>query len=128
MLKPEQFRSPYIARPNNTSMQSTTKPWLPVPSGTQRVHDQGAGSGQLGPRAGDAKNLWVKKIRRRKRVGRLKVATYNDITILRDEHIQELEEELRETRFGMGYNRDLLCEKTRGMFHYRTKRPPTIPF
>ena len=44
-----------------------------------------------------AKNLWVKKSRR-KRVRRLKIATYNVRTILSDEHIRELEEELRETR------------------------------
>ena len=86
-------------------MQSTTKPWSPVPSGTERVYDQGGGSGQL---AGGAKNLWVKKSRR-KRVSRLKIATYNLRTLLRYEHVQELEEELgglRQTE--------------------HTKRPPTI--
>ena len=31
-------------------------------------------------------------------VSRLKIATYNVRTLLRDEHIQELEDELRETR------------------------------
>ena len=77
-------------------MQSTTKPWPPVPSGTERVHDQGGGSGQQGLRAGSVKNLWVKK-RRRKWVSRLKIATYNVRTLLR-EHIQELDEERRETR------------------------------
>ncbi len=70
-------------------MQSTTKPWLPVPSGTERVHDQGGGSGQLGLLAGGC---------RRNRVSRLKIATYNIRTLLRDEHIQELDEELRKTR------------------------------
>ena len=78
-------------------MQSTTKPCPPVPSGSERVHDQGGGTGQLGLRVGGAKNLWVKK-NRRNRVNRLKIATYNVRTLLRDEHIQELEEELRETR------------------------------
>ena len=29
-------------------MQRTTKPWRPVSSGTERVHDKGGGSGQLG--------------------------------------------------------------------------------
>ena len=44
-----------------------------------------------------AKNLFVKESRR-KRVGRLKIETYNVSTLLRDKHIQELEEERRETR------------------------------
>ena len=48
-------------------------------------------SGQLGLRAGGGKNVWVKK-RHRKRVNRLKTATYNVSAILRDEHIQEVEE------------------------------------
>ena len=69
----------------------------PVPSGAERVHDQGGASGQLGLCAKGAKNLWVKNIRR-KRVNRLKIATYNVRILLRDEHMQELEEERRETR------------------------------
>ena len=69
----------------------------PVPSGTERVHDQGGGSGQLGLRAGGAKNFWVKESCR-KRVCRLKIVTYNGKTLLRDELIQEREEEIRETR------------------------------
>ena len=32
------------------------------------------------------------------------------------------------TQVRMGCNRDLLSEKTRGMFHYLTERPPSIPF
>ena len=76
---------------------STTKPWPPVPSDTERVHDLGNCSGQLGLRAGGAKNLWVKKSHR-KRVSKLKIATYNVRTLLRDEHIQELEEKHMETR------------------------------
>ena len=43
-----------------------------------------------------AKSLWV-KINRRKRVSRLKIPTCNARTLLRHEHIHELEEELRET-------------------------------
>ena len=35
---------------------------------------------------------------RRKRISSLKVVTYNVRTLLKDEHIQELEEELRKTR------------------------------
>ena len=74
--------------------------------GTERVHDQGGGSGPLGLRAGGAENIWV-KISRRKMVNRLTIATYNVRTLLRDGHIQELEEELREIRliwdvFGIG--------------------------
>ena len=38
------------------------------------------------------------KKRHRKRVNRLKIATYNVSAILRDEHIHEVEEELREIR------------------------------
>ena len=78
--------SAWKGRPcNNTSMQSTTKPWPPVPNGTERVQGQGGGSGQLGLRA---KNLLVKKSRR-KRVSRLKIsrATYIVRTLLRDEHM-----------------------------------------
>ena len=78
-------------------MQSTTKPLPPDSSSTENVYDQGGGSGQLGLRAGGAKNLWVKK-RHQKRVNRLKIATYSISTILRDEHIQEVEKELREIR------------------------------
>ena len=70
------------------------KPWPPIPSVTERVHDQGGGSSQLGLRAGGAKNLCVKKSHG-KRVSRLKIATYNVRPLLRDEHIQELEEETR---------------------------------
>ena len=36
------------------------------------------------------------------RVCTLKIATYNIRTLLRDEHIQEIEEELRETRLIWG--------------------------
>ena len=60
-----------------------------------------------------ATNLWVKKTRR-KGVGRLKIATYNFKTLLRDEHVQEL--------VGMGCNRDRRNEKTGGMFHYLVER------
>ena len=42
-----------------------------------------------------AKNLWVKKSHRKK-VNRVKIMTYNVRILLRDEHIQELEE-VRET-------------------------------
>ena len=47
-----------------------------VLNGTERVHDQGGGFGQLGIRAGGAKNPWV-KTSHRKRVRRLNIATYN---------------------------------------------------
>ena len=60
-----------------------------------------------------AKILWVKKSCR-KMVGRLKIATYNISTLPRDEHLQELKEELRETRLVCNWH--LRSEKTRGMF------------
>ena len=78
-------------------MQSTTKALPPDSSSTENVYDQGGGSGQLGLRAGGAKNFWFKQ-RHRKRVNRLKIVTYNVSAILRDDHIQEVEEELREIR------------------------------
>ena len=74
-------------------MQSATKPWSAVTSGTERVHDQGGGSGQVGLRTGGAKNLWVKKSRRM-RVSTLKIAIYNVRTLLRDEHIHNSKEYL----------------------------------
>ena len=44
---------------------------------------------------GSAKNLWVKK--NHHTMGeRTKIATYNVRTLLKDEHVQELEEELKE--------------------------------
>ena len=45
-----------------------------------------------------ANNHWVKKSFRN-RVSRLNIATYNVRILLRDEHVQTREEELRETRF-----------------------------
>ena len=74
-----------------TSMQSTNKPRPPVPS-SMDVCDLGGGSG---PHTGGAKNLWVKK-NHHTRGERLKIATYNVRTLLKDEHLQELEEELKE--------------------------------
>ena len=85
----------------DTAMQTTTKPWSPVPSGIEIVHDQGGGCVQLGLRSRGAKNHWVKKSRQW-RVSKLKLAMFNTITLLRDEHMQELEEELRETRLEWG--------------------------
>ena len=78
------------------SMESTTRPWPPVATGKEKVHDQRDGSGQLGLRARGANNIWVKKSCRN-RISKLKIATYNVRTLLK-EHMQELEEELRETR------------------------------
>ena len=57
------------------------------PKASKRVHDQEGGTGCLGLRAGGANTLWVKKSRR-KRVGKLKIATYNVRTLLRDDHIK----------------------------------------
>ena len=44
---------------------------------------------------GGAKNIWLKKNHHTRRE-RLKIATYYVITLLKDEHVQELEEELKE--------------------------------
>ena len=44
---------------------------------------------------GAAKHFWVKK-KHHQRGERLKIATYNVRTLLKDEHVQELEEELKE--------------------------------
>ena len=77
-----------------TSMQSTNKPRPPVPS-SMDVCDLGGGSGPPRLHTGGAKNLWVKK-NHHTRGERLKIATYNVRTLLKDEHVQELEEELKE--------------------------------
>ena len=77
-----------------TSMQSTNKPRPPVPR-SMDVCDLGGGSGPLRLHTGRAKNLWVKK-NHHTRGERLKIATYNVRTLLKDEHVQELEEELKE--------------------------------
>ena len=50
---------------------------------------------QLGLRGRGAQRV---KKSHRKRVSKLKIATYIVRTLLRDKHIQKLEEELRETR------------------------------
>ena len=59
------------------------------------VCDLGGGSGPPRIHTGGAKNLWVKK-NHHTRGERLKIATYNVRTLLKDEHVQELEEELKE--------------------------------
>lgn len=77
-------------------MQSTTKPRPPVPSSTERVLVHGGGSGPSRLCAGGAKNLWVKKSHRK--ITRLKIATYNVRTLLKDEQIHELEQELQDNK------------------------------
>ena len=69
-----------------TSMQSTNMPRPPVPS-SMYVCDPGGGS-RL--HTGGAKNFWVKK-NHHTTGERLKIATYNVRTLLKDEHVQELE-------------------------------------
>ena len=59
------------------------------------VCDLGGGSGPPRLHTGGAKNLWVKK-NHHTRGERLKIATYNVRTLLKDEHLPELEEELKE--------------------------------
>ena len=76
------------------SMQSTNKPWPPVPNSVD-VCDLGGGSGPPRLHTGGAKNLWVKK-NHHTRGERLNIATYNVRTLLKDEQVQELEEEQKE--------------------------------
>ena len=59
------------------------------------VCDLGGSSGPPRLHAGGAKNPWVKK-NHHTRGERLKIATYNVRTLRQDEHVQELEEELKE--------------------------------
>ena len=73
---------------------STNKPRPPVPS-SMDVCELGGGSGPPRLHTGGAKNLWVKK-NHHTRGERLKIATYNVRTLLKDEHVQELEDELKE--------------------------------
>ena len=58
------------------------------------VCDLGGGSGPPRLHTGSATNDWVKK-NHHTRGERLKITTYNVRTLLKDEHVQELEEELR---------------------------------
>ena len=76
-----------------TSMQITNKPSLPVPS-CMDICDLGGGSGPPRLHTGGAKNLWVKKNHHTRRE-RLNIATYKVRTLLKVEHVQELEEELK---------------------------------
>ena len=75
-------------------MQCTNTPRPPVPS-SMDVCDLGGGSGPPRLHTGGAKNIWVKK-NHHIRGDRLKIATYNVRTLLKDEHVQELEDELKE--------------------------------
>ena len=77
-----------------TNIKSTNKPRPPVPS-SMDVCDLGGGSRPPRLHTGGAKTLWVKK-NRHTRGERLKIATYNVRTLLKDEHVHELEEELKE--------------------------------
>ena len=58
----------------------------PVPS-SMDVCDLGRGSGPPRLHKGGAKNIWVKK-NHHTRGERLKIATYNVRTLLKDEHVQ----------------------------------------
>ena len=83
-------------------MKSTKKPRPPVPSSID-VSDLGGDSGSR-LHAGGAKNPWVKKNHQKKEEKKkkhqqkeiLKIATYNVRTLSKGEHVQELEEELKE--------------------------------
>ena len=61
------------------------------------VCDLGGGSCPPRLHTRGAKNLWVKK-NHHTRGERLKIATYNVRTLLKDEHVQELEDELKENQ------------------------------
>ena len=77
-----------------TSMRSTNMPRHPVPN-SMDVCDLECGSGPQSLHAGGAKNLRVNKSHNT-RGERLKIATCNVRTLLNDEHLQELGEELKE--------------------------------
>ena len=79
----------------NTSMQSTNKPRPPVPN-SMDVCDLGGGSGPPRLHRGGDNIIWVKKNHDTRRE-RLQIATYNVKTLLKDEHVQVLEEVLKET-------------------------------
>ena len=78
------------------SYSSTDKPRSPVPSSMDAC-DIGGGSVLPRHHTGDAKKLWAKK-NHNTRGDRLKMATYNVRTLglLKDEHVQELEEQTKE--------------------------------
>ena len=80
---------------HETSMQNTNKPRAAVPSGMD-VCDLGGGPGppRVGLHTGGANSIWVKK-NHHTRGERLKIATYN-VRTLKYEHVQELEEGLKE--------------------------------
>ena len=79
----------------HTSMQSTNKPKPPVPN-SMDVCDLGGGSGPPILHTGGANIIWVKK-NHDTRGERLQIATYSVRTLLKDEHVQVLEEVLKET-------------------------------
>ena len=70
-------------------------PMPPVPN-SMDVCDLGGGSGPPRLYTEGAKNLWVKK-NHHTRGERLTIATYKNVrSLLIDEHVQELEDELKE--------------------------------
>ena len=66
------------------------------PTAWMDVCDLGGGSGPPRLHAGGANIIWVKK-NHDTRGDRLQIATYNVRTLLKDEHVQVLEEVLKET-------------------------------
>lgn len=78
-------------------MKNPRKQRPPVPSSTERVLVQGGGSGSR-LCAGGAKNLWVKSHPKKKKITKLKIATYNVLTLLNDERIHELEQEIKDNK------------------------------
>ena len=76
-----------------TSMQGANEPRPPVPSSMDGC-DLGGGLGPPRLQSRGAKNIWVRKSHHTMRE-RLKISTYYVRTLLKDEHVQELEEKLK---------------------------------
>ena len=84
------------------------------------VCDLRCGSGPPRLHTGGAKNLWVKKTHHT-RGERVKIARYNVRTLLKDEHVQELEDELKRKQHEMGRDRARRSPKKRVKFHNSSK-------
>ena len=79
------------------------------------VCDLGGGSGPPRLQTGGANIIWVQK-NQGTRGERLQIATYNVRTLLKDEHVQVLEEVLKETTL-MDRDRARRSPKERGKIH-----------
>ena len=86
----------------------------PVPN-SMDVCDLGSGSGPPRLHTGGANIIWVKK-NHDTRGERLQIATYNVRTLLKDEHVQVLEE-YRKKQHEMDRDRARRSPKERGKIH-----------